>query len=103
MYICNDDPPLQHPGSAPAMYRKRTNFCGHNISWIKFLRGLIFMGKSSPPYLLLLILCVYKFLWGCLPTKISPRRKFLRLRYVTMAIQPVMCRTLAWSHPDAFD
>ena len=31
------------------IYRKRTNFRGHNISWVKFLRGLIFVGKSSPP------------------------------------------------------
>ena len=30
-------------------YRKRTNFCGHKILWVKFLRGLIFIGKSSPP------------------------------------------------------
>ena len=30
-------------------YRKRTNFRDHNISWVKFLWGLIFMGKSSSP------------------------------------------------------
>ena len=31
------------------VYRKHTNFCGHNISWVKFSRGLIFVGKISPP------------------------------------------------------
>ena len=30
-------------------YRKHRNFHGHNISWVKFLWGLIFVGKSSPP------------------------------------------------------
>ena len=30
-------------------YRKCTNFCGHNISWVKSSRGLIFVGKSSQP------------------------------------------------------
>ena len=29
------------------MYRKRTNFRGQNILWVKFLWGLIFVGKSS--------------------------------------------------------
>ena len=28
-------------------YHKRTNFCGHNISLVKFLRGLIFVGKVT--------------------------------------------------------
>ena len=28
--------------------RKRRNFHRHNILWVKFLRGLIFVGKSSP-------------------------------------------------------
>ena len=31
------------------LYRKRTYFRGHNISWVKISRGLIFVGKSSPP------------------------------------------------------
>ena len=30
-------------------YCKRTNFHGHNNSWVKFSMGLIFVGKSSPP------------------------------------------------------
>ena len=68
-------------------YRKHTNFCGHNILWVKFLRGLIFVGKSSPPKLLWLILRGQKFswgsfLWGCLATKISPQRKFLHLWFL---------------------
>ena len=29
-------------------YRRRTNFCGHNISWVKFSRGQIFVGGGSP-------------------------------------------------------
>ena len=45
------------------LYRKCKNFHGHNISWVKFSRGYIFMGESSPPKLVLLILRVYKFLW----------------------------------------
>ena len=32
-----------------SFYRKCTNFRGHNISWVKFSRVLIFVGKSSPP------------------------------------------------------
>ena len=32
-----------------AQYRKRANFHGHNISWVNFSWGLIFVGKSSPP------------------------------------------------------
>ena len=31
------------------IYRRRTKFHGHNISWVKFTMGLIFVGKSSPP------------------------------------------------------
>ena len=31
------------------IYRKGANFRGHNISWVKFWRRLIFVGKSSPP------------------------------------------------------
>ena len=30
-------------------YCKHTNSRGHNISWVKFLRGLIYVGKSNPP------------------------------------------------------
>ena len=29
-------------------YRRRTNFRGHNISWVKFSRGQIFVGGGSP-------------------------------------------------------
>ena len=29
-------------------YRRRTNFHGHNISWVKFSRGQIFVGGGSP-------------------------------------------------------
>ena len=29
-------------------YRRRTNFCGHNILWVKFLRGQIFVGGGHP-------------------------------------------------------
>ena len=28
-------------------YRKRTNFRGHKISWVKFSRGLVFVGKEQ--------------------------------------------------------
>ena len=31
------------------MYHERTNFRGHNISWVKFLWGLIFVGNTGPP------------------------------------------------------
>ena len=65
--------PLSHPVSyslflslsqhVPLGYHKRTNFHDHNISWVKFLWGLIFEGISSPPWLLLIFLCVYKFSW----------------------------------------
>ena len=53
------------PGSYPLAIRycKRTNFRGHNISWVKVSRGFIFVGKSSPPLLLLLILHMYKLSW----------------------------------------
>ena len=30
------------------IYCKHTNFHGHNISWIKFSRGLIFVGLKQP-------------------------------------------------------
>ena len=29
-------------------YRRRTNFRGHNISWVKFSRGQIFVDGGSP-------------------------------------------------------
>ena len=31
-----------------SIHRRRTNFRGHNISWVKFLRGQIFVGGGSP-------------------------------------------------------
>ena len=40
MYICL---------KTHSTYRKRTNFHGHNISCVKFLWGLIFVGQSSQP------------------------------------------------------
>ena len=46
------------------VYRKHTNFHGHSISWVKFSRGLLFVGKSSQPYLLLLILRMHKIFMG---------------------------------------
>ena len=35
-------------GRDEPVYRKRTNFHGYNISWVKLSRGLILVGKSSP-------------------------------------------------------
>ena len=72
--VCNYDLDLTHvkfqncgalevTATLASEYHEHTNFCGHNISWVKFLRGLIFMGTCPPPQLRLLIFCAYKSSW----------------------------------------
>ena len=52
-------------------YRKHRNFCSHNTSQVKLLRGKIFIGKSSPPYNAN-SLCVQLFMHVACPQKLVP-------------------------------
>ena len=52
--------------------RKRTNFCVHNISWVKFLWVRAAHRSYYCYFFMCTNFCGFNFLWGSLPTKITP-------------------------------